>query len=365
MVTHSNTKNRLILSKFKRKILKHVKIVRFVILALLIAVILAAGAFTYRVISKSVIGTSVGLARNFLFPTTTGILTANDRINILILGVGGAGHDSPDLTDTMIFASVSTISKKISLVSLPRDIWVPSLRDKINSAYMYGKGKAGTKAGLILAKSTAEDVLGQKIGYAVLLDFSAFKDVVDTLGGVTVEVKNSFTDNQYPIAGKENDNCNGDITFACRYTTVTFNSGPQEMNGDRALEFVRSRHASGIEGSDIARSARQQLVISAIAKKALNFQQLSNLRTDNKLFQIVMDNVETDLTPYEEATLSRYLVNAKGNLKSYTIPDALLYNPPNEYKYFNNLYSHAYVFIPARADGTWSDVQSWVKTVLP
>lgn len=365
MVTHSNTKNRLLASKIKRRILKHVKIVRFFILSLLLLVVFGVGIFTYRVVSRSVIGTSVGLARNFIFPSTNGMITSDNRINVLILGIGGAGHDAPDLTDTMILASVSTTSKKISLISVPRDIWVPSLKDKINSAYMYGKQKAGVQAGLILAKSTAEDVLGQKIGYAVLIDFSAFKDIVDTLGGITVEVKNGFTDNQYPVVGRENDTCNGDPTLACRYMTVTFNAGSQQMDGERALQFVRSRHASGTEGSDIARGARQQLVISAIVKKALTTKQLSNLSTDRKLFQVVMDNVETDLKPNEEAILARYLVNARANLKSYTIPDVLLYNPPNEYKYFNNLYTHAFVFIPARPDGTWGDVQSWVKTVLP
>lgn len=160
---------------------------------------------------------------------------------------------------------------------------------------------------------------------------------------------------------------------------VSFKPGVAMMNGETALEFVRSRHATGIEGSDIAREARQQLIINAIVKKAATPHVITNFSIDQKLLQIANSDIKTDLKPGEVATLARYLINAKVNMKSYTIPDELLYNPPNEYKYFNKTFTHFSVFIPnnkvslagyngkqsVTATEDWSDVQSWVKSILP
>src|SRR5258708_31476545 len=92
--------------------------------------------------------------------------------------------------------------------------------------------------------------LFRSIDYATTLDFNAFKEVIDALHGITVDVKTEFTDTQYPIIGLEADNCNGDKTFACRYETITFKAGLQNMDSTTALKFVRSRHANGVEGND-------------------------------------------------------------------------------------------------------------------
>lgn len=361
---NSNTKKSFVFARLRRRVLSHVKIVRAAILGLIFVLVLLFGLFIFNLAAKSFVGTSIGMVRNFIFPAKTRILTNKGRINILIMGIGGPGHDGSDLTDTLILASVSTTSHKISLISIPRDIWIPSLKDKINSAYFYGKQKS-IETGIVLAKSTVSEVLGTQVDYGVVIDFTAFKDVIDAMGGIQVDVKNGFTDNQYPITGRENDNCNGDITFACRYETLTFKSGLQNMDGETALKFVRSRHASGIEGNDISREARQQLVIAAIVKKYLMPKVFTDLKLDFALFNIGMNNIKTDLKPSEEATIARYVIDAKNSMKSYTIPDTLLYTPPNEYKYSNNLYTHAFVFIPANKTGSWIDVQNWVQTILP
>ena len=134
--------------------------------------------------------------------------------------------------------------------------------------------------GIGFAKTITAEVVGSPIQYGVVVDFSGFKDVIDALGGIQVNVENSFTDNLYPIAGQENDTCGGDPTFACRYQTITFNSGPQTMNGDTALIFVRSRHAEGDEGTDLAREARQQKVIDAIKSKIMEPKVLLSPKVD-------------------------------------------------------------------------------------
>jgi polyisoprenyl-teichoic acid--peptidoglycan teichoic acid transferase len=369
--SYSSIKNKINYPKIRRQVLSHVKAVRIFLLALLLLFIFLFGFVGYKLIAGSIIGTSIGLARDFIIPSDIRIKTSNDRINVLLLGVGGAGHDAPDLTDTMILASISPQNHKMTLVSVPRDIWINDLKDKINSAFMYGKAKQGVNGGFVLAKSTMEQVLGVQINYVVLIDFGGFKNVIDAINGITVNVQNGFTDSQYPIAGRENDTCNGDRTYACRYMTVTFKPGVQTMDGETALEFVRSRHANGTEGSDIARETRQQLVISAIPTKLLNLQTLSNVSVDNKLIQIAQKTIQTDMYKPEEATLARYMFDAKNNMTSQSIPDNLLYNPTNEYKYFNSLYTHAFVFIPNNKQSIngstedWTDIHKWVQTVLP
>ena len=269
-----------------------------------------------------------------------------ENINVLILGKGGMGHEAPDLTDTVIFASVS--DKKIALVSLPRDIWVPEIRAKLNSAYFYGK--------LPLAKSTAEKVVGVPVDYGLIIDFSGFKEIIDVLGGIEVDVQNSFTDEKYPVAGRENDLCEGDKTYACRYETISFQEGKQMMDGETALKFVRSRNAEGDEGTDFAREARQQLVISAIKNKVLSLEVFLNPGKIKSLWKVMMKSIETDIPQEVLGGLSRKTFDARGSVDSVVIPEGMLTNPPVSARYDNQ-----YVLIPVAGD--WSEIQKWVETI--
>ncbi|HWA52244.1 MAG TPA: LCP family protein [Patescibacteria group bacterium] len=345
--------------RLKRFIFAHIQLTRFVILGAFFVLIIGSLLFLFKTVSNSVLGEELVAAKNFILPDTQ-----NKRINILLMGVRGESGDGPDLTDTMILVSINTQNKKMALISIPRDIWVDDLKDKVNSAYMYGKQKGGAQTGIILAKSTIEEITGQQIDYGVVVDFSSFKDIVDAIGGVQVNVANSFTDTQYPVAGQENNPC-----ISCRYMTVSFQKGLQTMNGDTALEFVRSRHASGVEGNDIAREARQQLIIDAILKKIVTPQVLTNTSIDEKLFNVLRNNILTDMTLKNAGSVARYIIDAKNNKISYTIPDDLLYTPSNEYLYHNQFFTHAFVFIPNNKKSIsgsedWSDIQKWVSSVL-
>ena len=272
------------------------------------------------------------------------------------MGKGGQGHDAPDLTDTMFMISLNNDSHKIIYISIPRDIWVPKIRAKINSAYYWGNQKE-LGGGLVLAKSTVEEIIGQPINYAVVLDFSIFERIVDVLGGVEVNVENAFEDDHYPIAGKENDLCDGDPLYMCRYETIKFEVGPQKMDGPTALKFVRSRYAQGDEGTDTARQQRQQKVIEAIKNKALSADILLNPWKVSTLYRVVTSSIETDIDMNAQAVLVRRGLDARANVFSYTIPEEFLINPPVSFTYDNQ-----YVFIPA--GGSWDKVKAWVATLL-
>lgn len=345
--------------------LRHVWVVRA---AILLGVILILGIFGFgiSVLSENLgIGNIFVLAYNFITSPTDKLAQVNGRTNILLLGkAGGArSEDSPDLTDTIIVVSVGLSKNNIKVVSIPRDLWIPELQSKINSAYYYGKKPTAyftnTGGGISFAKAITSEVVGEPIQYGVVVDFSSFKDIVDSLGGVQVDVANSFTDKLYPIEGRENDTCGGDVTFACRYETVSFNSGVQKMNGDTALIFVRSRHAEGDEGTDLAREARQQKVVDAIKDKLVKPSTFLNPKTDLGLLSVVKKYVETDIDPATAAILARTVVKNYKNLNQYLIPDNLIFNPP-----INKNFEGQYVFIPALGDGNWGDINKWFTSIL-
>lgn len=305
-------------------------------------------------------------AYNFLIAPTDKIASEGGRVNILIMGKSGGNHDGADLTDTMILASVSLNTPGVKTVSIPRDIWIPELRSKINSAYYWGK--TGTPyfdsnsvgGGLGLSKSVVKEISGETVQYGLIIDFSSFKEIVDTLGGIDVNVENGFTDKLYPIAGRENDTCGGrDPSYPCRYETITFNPGVQKMDGETALKFVRSRHAEGTEGTDIAREARQQKVITAIKNKVTDPKVFLSVRTDLAMLNLVNKYVETDLDLPTAGILARKVLDGGGNVHQNIIPEDLLIVPPAE-----RAYDNLYVFIPKAGNGKWQDLQNWFSETL-
>ena len=316
--------------------------------------------FLGGVLKKTAIGTYFSLFKTFVFSSPADFRSDEERVNFLILGKGGAGHEAPDLTDTIIFASLDFASKNgqpsLTMISLPRDIWVESLRAKLNSVYYWGNQKE-KNGGLALAESVVREILGQPIHYGVVIDFTVFKDLVNLVGGVNVQVERGFVDQWYPIAGKENDLCGGDPLYRCRYKTVVFEAGEQRMDGERALEFVRSRKAEGEEGTDLARAERQQLVVKALKEAILNRDFLTSPTKVERLVLILTKSVETDLDPKSLTALSRKLIAATKNIRSYVLAEDLLLNPKPSPRYDN-----LYVFVPR--SGNWDEVKSWVKTKI-
>ena len=139
------------------------------------------------------------------FITDSGLKSDNGRTNILLLGTGGVGHDGPDLTDTLILASIDKNAKDVVLISIPRDLWVAEIKAKVNHVYAYGQEKE--KAGLISVEKSISQLLGIPVHYALRLDFGGFTKAINLVGGLNIDVENSFSDPKYPIEGKEDDLC--------------------------------------------------------------------------------------------------------------------------------------------------------------
>src|SRR3989344_577800 len=152
------------IGKSYKKSFSFLKILVLTILFLIITI----GLVKLLNLEKYLIGgpkTVVGLI------TDSGLDSDKGRTNVLLMGIGGRGHEGPDLTDTMILASFDKGGKDVVLISIPRDLWVPSLSAKINSAYAYGQEK---DEGLELAKNTIREIFDLPVHYAVRLDFNGF-----------------------------------------------------------------------------------------------------------------------------------------------------------------------------------------------
>jgi LCP family protein required for cell wall assembly len=220
------------------------------------------------------------------------------RINVMLYGYGGAGHDGAFLTDSLMLVSIqprATGPPQVAEISIPRDWYAPiqlgqgkTRFGRVNEAYAdgmlgWGPGSASAlNAGAAVANPTFEHLLGVHIDHWIGVDFQAFQQAVDAVGGVEVNVVNTFTDSQYPCSQGQ----------GCSYKTVHFNAGRQHMDGRTALIFARSRHGNGLEGSDFARSHRQQLIIAALKQKVVGLGGIGNLPD---LLNALGDNVRTDL----------------------------------------------------------------------
>ena len=221
-----------------------------------------------------------------------GMIARGQRVNVLLLGYGGAGHDGAFLTDSLMVASIEPRTGTVALFSIPRDLWVTvpkskyagSFEAKINEAFAVAAAAGDRDEGMRVAASTIETVLGVPIDRTVAIDFRAFRTVVDALGGIDVTVDRSFTA-MYPK--------NDDAAVDPSWIEISFKAGAQHMDGETALRYARARYSDGPEGNDFARAKRQQKVILAAKDRVVSADAFTQLFG---LLEALRDNVRTDLS---------------------------------------------------------------------
>ncbi len=186
----------------------------------------------------------------------------SSHFTLLILGTDYLGNrgDAPVLTDSIILISINTQNAKINLVSLPRDIFLPEQKLKINAVYEQARIENKPFPEKI-AQQRIQDLTGVPIHATLVVTLDQVASLIDGVGGVTIDVPVAFTDTQFPRSDV-------DVTTITDpqllFRTVSFQEGIQALNGQTALEYIRSRHASGTQGNDLARNERQQQVILAL-----------------------------------------------------------------------------------------------------
>jgi LCP family protein required for cell wall assembly len=214
------------------------------------------------------------------------------RINVLVMGLDRRPTEgnAATRTDTMFVMSIDPSTKTARGLAMPRDLYVDiptkgggSFKERINTAYEYGENGNYPGGGSALAKKTVENLLGLKINYYVVIDFQGFKQLVDLIGGIDIDVDASTAVNDpfYSDTERLND------FYPCVFAT-----GTHHMNGTDALCFARTRRNS----SDFDRIQRQQRVIFAAIDKATQLKMLSDPRNVTSLWQRYKSTVVTDIS---------------------------------------------------------------------
>lgn len=267
----------------------------FIIAFVLLLIAAGAGGLRLRNFFNSVFAKKVGNSSSSALNKNVSadqLNTEGDgRLNILLLGRGGDENEAPDLTDTLIVASIDLQNQSTSLLSIPRDTWVSVGNEnmKINAAYSTAKMKAtyqgksaadAETAGIRQAIDSVRSVSGVPIHKYVLADYKAFRDIVNALGGVDITV---------PVAIND------------YFAGWKFAAGQQHMNGDRALQYARTRH--GNARGDFDRSEHQRQLLVAMRDKAGSTGIIANPVKLNSLANAVQKNIRTDLTVDEAKSL--------------------------------------------------------------
>ena len=280
----------------------------------------------------------------------------DERINILLLGYGGPGHDGPYLTDSVMLVSIRPSTHQAIMVSLPRDLWVkiPALPNnryligKLNSAYAVGVDHAdypnvrsdwqSATGGGDLAAATVSQITGQAIDYWVGVDFKAFRDVVDALGGVRVDVPTTLDDPYFP---------RGETTGMMR---VHIDAGWQQFDGERALEYARSRETT----SDFDRSRRQQLIMLAVRQRVFSLNAVPRMLS---LLGALQDNVRTNLRPADFRPLANLAAQIKDpDIRRVSIDTSNL---------LRSAYSSDGQYILKPLDPTYGALHQFIALALP
>lgn len=260
----------------------------------LLGVVIAVAIMTVLVVkgragAKKVASAVLGEQNEVVYEVPSAPPRDLKTLNILLLGYGGAGHQGGLLTDVIQVAHFDFVNEQLVFISIPRDLWVnlPAVQaGKINTALAMANGPE-------VAKQMAQIVTGLRIDYYISVDFIGFKRAVGyTLGGLEVDVPEALHDPWYPIEGKQLEPCGqtpeeiAELTatlsgfelekhFACRYQVIDYPKGRNQMEGEDALNYVRSRHGS--EGGDFSRSARQVALLKAIKNKLFTLEVFKKL----------------------------------------------------------------------------------------
>lgn len=217
-------------------------------------------------------------------------------------------------SDTMILVAVDATNKQARVLSVPRDLLVtiPGFgpNHRINEAYTLGEANKLAGGGPALAVKTMEQLTGLHIPYYAVTTFDGFRQTVDAVGGVYINVERPISDHDYPGQGSD-------------YMPVYVPAGWQQLDGERGLEYVRSRHDDPL--SDFGRNQRQQRFIDALSHKLLQPERLSQF---NQFMDIVKANVRTNLSPGQILGMGQAMVSVgKGHIQGYAVGPGFVHEP--------------------------------------
>lgn len=256
----------------------------FKILGIALIVFIIIGAFGY--------------GWNYLFPNNSfsGVVDPieGERINTLVLATDKGGL----LTDTVMLVSVNTKSKKINLLSIPRDTLVPYRGRTVMMNSVYGRGKEGERHNATI--EVVRDITGLPINYYVVVKPDGFKNVIDALGGVYIDVPQDM-EHHDPTPGQE--------------LHISLKKGYQKLNGDKAEQFTRFR---GYPNADLGRIEAQQTFLRELFKQKVNAGLIIKAPA---LYKAITKNVDTNFSASSVPSMVKIITSFdKDSVNTYTLP---------------------------------------------
>lgn len=325
--------------------------------------------------------------------------------NFILLGYGGGTHAGTYLTDTMMVIYIDTKIKKVTLFSIPRDLWIKlptksgaDFHTKINTVYQLELfPKDYPDLDNPSQKTVMSQITGLPIDGYISINFEGFIKAIDILGGIDINIEKTFTDTQYPIDGKEKDLCDTnteelfkkaepfitppfdldertkkfaedpkieefvknatdspELAFPCRYEKLEFVKGATHMDGKTALKYARSRH-SEIDGGDFNRAHRQQQIIEAVKSKVLSIGFISKIIP-------LMDEFKKDVKTDINLSTIKKIIGQASKLKEYKITSLIL----TDKNVLKNATSDdkQYILIPNEGIDNWSGIKKLINETI-
>jgi polyisoprenyl-teichoic acid--peptidoglycan teichoic acid transferase len=300
-----------------------------VVLAVLLVLAVPVGYFGFNVASTlCAISSSCGAGGGGggAIPNNAGGVSVSGTIFVLLMGSDERRDQNGKITngdvphsDTMILLAVDTDNKRARMLSVPRDLLVTipgyGPNHRINEAYTLGETKHLAGGGPVLAVKTMEQLTGITVPYYAVTTFDGFRQTVNAVGGVYLNVDRPISDHDYP--GESTD-----------YMPVYVPAGPQVLDGEKALEYARSRHDDPL--SDFGRNQRQQKLLNALSHKLLKPERISQF---SQFLEILKKSVRTNLSPGQILSVGQAMISlGKGHLQTYAVGPELVRQPsPGQY----------------------------------
>lgn len=240
----------------------------------------------------------------FISTSLLGPLSGSDRVNVMMVGYGGGDHDGAYLADSIQLLSIDPATDTTTTIPIPRDLWiegVPSFgqNGKINEVFSIGYLRNGSiDEGAEALAEVVTFVTGLEVDHWITIDFQGFQEMVDAVGGVTIDNPTPFcwtTIEQFHLEGRWEMGC--------------FERGTLQLAGEEALLYTRARYTSEVsESTDFARSVRQGRIISAMRSK-LGAGGVFSVVPGLQLMDAMEGRVRTDLSVVDLFLLSSHLAS--------------------------------------------------------
>ncbi|HEX7173304.1 MAG TPA: LCP family protein [Candidatus Limnocylindria bacterium] len=279
----------------RRSVLRRLRTVLLLALVLLVVggVLLGmrAAAFNATITDTAFVSTSL-----------LGPLNGSDRVNVMMVGYGGGDHDGAYLADSIQLLSIDPATDTTTTIPIPRDLWIEGVatftqNGKINEVFSIGHLQNGSiDEGAEALAEVVTTVTGLEVDHWITIDFQGFQEMVDAVGGVSIDNPTPFcwtTIEQFHLEGRWEMGC--------------FEQGTLQLDGDTALIYSRARYTSEVsESTDFARSVRQGRIISALRSK-LGDGGVFSIVPGLQLMDAMEGRVRTDLSAIDLFLLSSHL----------------------------------------------------------